>query len=85
MILLCTGVHSNFLMMQNALNVLFQQASEAGVDMLSPEMCDHACAILLFRADCAHKAFHTSNPASSVLCGQTSSNKTALFVVIIIV
>lgn len=48
---LCPGVHSNLLIMQNARNVPFQPALEAGAAVPPPEMCSHACAVLLLRVD----------------------------------
>lgn len=50
-ILMCPGVYSNLLIMQNAQNVLFELALEAGTDVPPPKMCNHACVILLFRVD----------------------------------
>lgn len=50
-ILMCPGVYSNLLIMQNAQNVLFEPALEAGTDVPPPKMCNHACVILLFRVD----------------------------------
>lgn len=81
---LCPDAHSNFLIMHNAWNVLFQIAWQAGADVLPPKMCDHACAVLLFQVDCANKAFHKENSVPMSVWPDITSRRCSSFTLLLL-